>query len=317
MNQYQTTLRASAALALLLVVSSSASAQATRTWVSGVGDDVNPCSRTAPCKTFAGAISKTAVGGEIDCIDPGGFGAVTITKGMTIDGNGTFASILAAGTTGITINCTGANVNDVVTIRNISINGAATGINGINFISGGALHIENCVISNFAQKGVNFLPVSNSKLFIKDTIIRNNNNVAAGGGVKITPAAGISVVASLDNVRLERNQFGLLAEDRVKVSVRNSVAAGNNAQGFIAGGTVGPISLNLESCIAMGNGTFGIRNSNPTAASIIRISNCMVVNNDRGVSQSGASINRSFINNRIDGNTTADIEGVLSTKGQQ
>src|SRR6266498_2811830 len=103
--------------------SGSAQAQATRTWVSGVGDDANPCSRAAPCKTFAGAISKTAAGGEIDALDPGGFGALTITKGMTIDGNGTFASILAAGTNGIVIN---AGVNDVITIRNLSIDGAAT-----------------------------------------------------------------------------------------------------------------------------------------------------------------------------------------------
>src|SRR5437660_7514948 len=83
-------------------------AQATRTWVSGVGDDANPGSRTAPCKTFAGAISKTAPSGEIDAIDPGGFGTLTITKAVTIDGKGTFASVLAAQTVGITINATGA-----------------------------------------------------------------------------------------------------------------------------------------------------------------------------------------------------------------
>src|SRR5687767_1796868 len=95
-----------------------ASAQATRTWVSGVGDDANPCSRTAPCKTFAGAISKTADGGEINAIDPGGYGAVTITKSITIDGAGTNASILASATTGIIVNAAGA----VVVIRNVSIN---------------------------------------------------------------------------------------------------------------------------------------------------------------------------------------------------
>src|ERR1700682_571136 len=106
---------------LLLAVP--AAAQATRTWVSGVGDDVNPCSRTAPCKTFPGAISKTAAGGEIDVLDPGGFGVVTITKAITLDGGGGInASILGSGTTGITINV-GANT-DVVTIRNLSINGA-------------------------------------------------------------------------------------------------------------------------------------------------------------------------------------------------
>src|SRR3954470_15467436 len=96
---------------------------ATRTWVSGVGDDANPCSRTAPCKTFAGAISKTAAGGEIDVIDPGGFGTVTITKSITIDGQGTMASILASATNGINVN---AGAGDTVILRNLSINGAGT-----------------------------------------------------------------------------------------------------------------------------------------------------------------------------------------------
>src|SRR6202051_3340845 len=111
-----------------------ANAQATRTWVSGVGDDANPCSRTAPCKTFAGAISKTAVGGEIDALDPGGFGAVTITKGMTIDGGGgQVASVLVNGTNGIVI---AAPSTDLVTLRNLRINGIGGGLGGIRFLSG-------------------------------------------------------------------------------------------------------------------------------------------------------------------------------------
>src|SRR4051794_25229403 len=125
-----------------------AHAQATRTWVSGVGDDVNPCSRTAPCKTFAGAISKTAAGGEIDALDPGGFGAVTITKGITLDG-GTgsgWASILASGTNGIIIN---AGINDTVTLRNLSINGAGTGLCGIRILQARAVFVENCEIFGF------------------------------------------------------------------------------------------------------------------------------------------------------------------------
>src|SRR5438270_13933465 len=113
--------------AFLVVGAATLNAQATRTWVSGVGDDVNPCSRTAPCKTFAGAISKTADCGEIDALDPGGFGAVTITKSMTIDGTGTMASILAAGTTGVIVN---AATDKVITLRGLSINGACTGIRG-------------------------------------------------------------------------------------------------------------------------------------------------------------------------------------------
>src|SRR5467141_2480608 len=111
-----------------------AHAQASRTWVSGVGDDANPCSRTAPCKTFAGAISKTAAGGEIDALDPGGFGAVTITKAITIDGGGgQVAGILAALTNGINV---AAGAADIVTLRNIQLNGAGTGLIGINYTSG-------------------------------------------------------------------------------------------------------------------------------------------------------------------------------------
>src|SRR5947208_4349132 len=87
---------------LVVGLATGAYAQATRTWVSGVGDDVNPCSRTAPCKTFAGAISKTAAGGEIDALDDAGYGAVTITKSLTIDGGGHLASILASGSLGVT-----------------------------------------------------------------------------------------------------------------------------------------------------------------------------------------------------------------------
>ena len=87
------------AFVLVVAATTMLSAQASRTWVSGVGDDVNPCSRTAPCKTFAGAISKTAAGGEIDALDPAGYGAVTITKAITIDGGGgQVASVLVSGT---------------------------------------------------------------------------------------------------------------------------------------------------------------------------------------------------------------------------
>src|SRR5256885_5431041 len=123
-----------AALGTMLVplaLTTSASAQATRTWVSGVGDDANPCSRTAPCKTFAGAISKTAINGEINCLDPGGFGAVTITKSITIDCHEIMASILASGFTGVIINIAAGNANDPlrsVRLRNININGS--GISG-------------------------------------------------------------------------------------------------------------------------------------------------------------------------------------------
>src|SRR5437588_5850203 len=105
---------------LIPLATAPASAQASRTWVSGVGDDANPCSRTAPCKTFAGAISKTAAAGEIDCLDPGGFGAVTITKAITLNCSATLGSVLVSGTNGIVIQ---AGAGDTVVLRNIQVMG--------------------------------------------------------------------------------------------------------------------------------------------------------------------------------------------------
>ena len=149
---------AAASLALVLPAAP-AHAQASRTWVSGVGDDVNPCSRTAPCKTFAGAISKTALNGEINCLDPGGFGAVTITKSITIDCHEIFASILNSGTNGINIPFDSFNAADVrktVRLRNLNFNGVNTGVIGIRITGGaiiaaGVVIIEDCLIDgNFA-----------------------------------------------------------------------------------------------------------------------------------------------------------------------
>src|SRR5881392_244455 len=110
-------------LGIFLLASVIMNAQASRTWVSGVGDDANPCSRTAPCKTFAGAISKTATGGEIDALDPAGYGAVTITKAITIDGTGTLAGILNSGVNGIIINATSVATTDNVILSALDING--------------------------------------------------------------------------------------------------------------------------------------------------------------------------------------------------
>src|SRR5688500_8618113 len=144
--------RISPALILVaLVVPSSAFGQATRTWVSGVGDDANPCSRTAPCKTFAGAISKTAASGEINALDPGGFGGVTITKSITIDGGGFIAGVLVSGTNAIVIN---AASTDTVTLRGLDVNGLGTGLNGIRILQAKTVNVEDCWIYRFTQNGI-------------------------------------------------------------------------------------------------------------------------------------------------------------------
>ena len=161
-------------IAALLLTATAAQAQATRTWVSGVGDDANPCSRTAPCKTFAGAISKTAAKGEINVLDPGGFGAVTITKSISIVASGVIAGVLVAGTNAIIVS---AGANDVVVLRGLTIQGLGTGLAGIRFLGGGTLHVENCTIHGFTQAGIEFVPGVASDLFVKDTYIRDNNGV--------------------------------------------------------------------------------------------------------------------------------------------
>ena len=150
-----------------------ANAQATRTWVSGVGDDANPCSRTAPCQTFASAISKTATGGEIDVLDPGGFGTVTITKSILLDGStGAVGSILFSAQTGIIIN---AGPTGVVILRNLTLNGAGTtkGPTAINVIKAAKVFIENVKIQNTAVSGITVQSGAGAQVFVQNTSFMN------------------------------------------------------------------------------------------------------------------------------------------------
>ena len=291
-------------LIIMLAISQLASAQATRTWVSGVGDDVNPCSRTAPCKTFAGSISKTAAGGEISVLDPGGFGAVTITKAITIDGGEQTASILSSLTNGIIVN---AGASDVVAIRGIHINGARTGLNGIRFIAGKELHVENCVIENVVQKGIdaqNSTP--NSMLFVRDTVIRNAANVTNGGAIFVKPATGIFTTVSLNNVTMDSNKFGLRIEDRTKATVRNSVVANSNGgNGFVALSTSVATEMSIENSSVSNGVAAGVYSSGNAAK--IYISNVNFFNNAQGLLPENGGQIISFGNNKIGGNAATSL----------
>jgi hypothetical protein len=174
-----------------------AQAQAARTWVSGVGDDANPCSRTAPCKTFAGAISKTATAGEINVLDPGGFGAVTITKSITIRSDHIEAGVLVAGTNGIVVS---AGPTDHVVLEGLDIDGTGTGLNGVSVTSGLATFVIKCAIRNFSQNGINMTSSSpGARIFIKDSIINFNN-----GGVNVQ-GAGVGNLVSIVNSLIDSN----------------------------------------------------------------------------------------------------------------
>ena len=223
-------------------------AQASRTWVSGVGDDVNPCSRTAPCKTFAGAISKTATNGEINCLDPAGYGAVTITKSITIDCEDTQGSILASLTNGVIINITAAtDTKKAVKLRGLSINGTGNGINGARIIAASLVVFENMVIDGFTQNGISVENTGDIRVMVNNTSIRSN----AGSGINGLPAgnadimvansflngngtgisAGANSLFRLSGNTITHNTTGLAAPQGKISSFKNNAIDGNGTNG--------------------------------------------------------------------------------------
>ena len=274
---------------ILILGSAFAAAQATRTWVSGVGDDANPCSRTAPCKTFAGAISKTAPGGEIDALDPGGFGALTITKSITLDGGGgQVASVLVAGTNGIVV---AAGASDVVIIRNMRFDGLRgggngnAGLNGIRFISGAFLSIENCDIFGFNNNGIDVALGASAKVAIKNTTVTNNGNA----GISATTSAGqvqVTIDNSYSNFNLAggTNGGGMVAGDHSRVSITNSTISNSNT---------------------------GLRAVASAGDSIATCAHCNISNNSVGVSASGGA--NTFVADSTIGFNTVAFAGVGTT----
>jgi Right handed beta helix region len=272
----------------------SAQAQATRTWVSGVGDDVNPCSRTAPCKTFAGAISKTAVSGEINCLDPGGFGAVTITKSITIDCSTTVGGILASGTNGIVVNITAAtDIPKAVRLRGLNINGVTTGINGVRILSANKVSVENTVIDGFTQHGISLETIGGSiKLNVEGSTVRNN----ASQGINSFLTGGATANISVANSYLDNNAgTGFNLSGGVKASINDTNIFGNGS-GAVAVNS----DLSLTRCTISHN-TTGIQSS---TGGIIRIFGNTVTGNATGLSSINGGSIISYSNNMVDGNTT-------------
>lgn len=306
MSKFRFTLKTLAIATFIFAFASLAQAQASRTWVSGVGDDVNPCSRTAPCKTFAGAISKTAACGEIDALDPGGYGAVTITKSITIDGTGQLASILASLVNGITIN---AAATDVVTIRGISINGFCNGINGINVLSAKTVNVEDCVIFRFnTGNGITVNDSNGANLNVRNTVIRDNTL----DGINTTSSAGI-VNVTLDNVRLSGNANGLHARSGSRVTAHNCVFSNNATNGIFSDAALAPfVNVFVKDSQISLNGANGVRAGNAGNAGIsgVTINQNMIdrnVGNGVLVSTNGAV--NTFTNNSIIGNGTDGCPG--------
>jgi hypothetical protein len=262
-------------------------AQATRTWVSGVGDDANPCSRTAPCKTFAGAISKTATGGEISVLDNGAFGTLNITKSIIINGDGNLASILASGTNGILIN---APAPSVVTIRGISIIGAGTGLNGIRVLQGTQVTIDKVDIQGFTQNDIDVNPSTTAQVLITDCNLRASVNT-----VRVLPAGAGRVDVTINRTTMKGSTNGLLASGGFTTISNSNVT--ENAAGvgvLVNGGTV-----NVENSMLTSNGTGA-----NAAGGTLRLSNNGIYDNQTGIG-CGAGTTQTAGDNRVAGNTSA------------
>jgi hypothetical protein len=288
-------------LAAALLPGAPVRAQATRTWVSGVGDDANPCSRTAPCKTFAGAISKTAARGEISVLDPGGFGAVTITKSITINGDGTLAGILVSFTNGIIVN---AAATDKVVLRNLSINGVGTGIDGIRFLAGGNLVVDNVTISGFTGDGIDMTRSATGTLQVKNTTI---NGVATG--IRLTSTVQFAL-ASLNNVTITSttsNAIDVGANSRLTIS--NSMIS-NNANGISA--------TNASAVINVEGSQLAFNNNSAINASVsgvnLRISDNEIYNNTNGIGIAAGATVASTGNNRIFANGSSAAPNATITQ---
>ena len=285
-----------AVLVFTCAFASLANAQATRTWVSGVGDDANPCSRTAPCKTFAGAISKTAPCGEIDALDPGGFGAVTITKSITIDGTGTLAGILASLTTGIIVN---AGATDVITIRGITINGACNGIRGMNILKAKEVNVEDCVIFRFTNEGIlvnNNASPNNIQLNVRNSVIRDN----VGDGVGVSTANGFLAKGTLVNSSFVGNGTGIHAKGNARLVADQCNISGSTNNGVLADGSTGVARITNSNI--SNNGTNGV---SAPAGGVVMINNNDIYNNlGTGALAAGGGIVETFGNNRIKANGT-------------
>jgi hypothetical protein len=276
-------------------------AQATRTWVSGVGDDANPCSRTAPCKTFAGAISKTANGGEINCLDPGGFGGVTITKSLTIKCQYTEGGVLVAGTNAIVI---AATATDKVTLRGLDINGTGVGapvsLVGVKVISAATVQIFDSEITQF-KVGVDVASTTATatRVYINNTHIHNN-----GVGVIVAPGSNAATAGN----------FATIRGSQIVDNACNLVAAGFGTNGTTpdsntnCGAALNGSGINqravlsvFDSGIADATNTAALAKG-PGATTILRLGDNYVTGNALGVVLQDGGAFVSFGDNDINGN---------------
>jgi hypothetical protein len=295
----------------ILYQPTAAYAQVTRTWVSGTGDDANACSRTAPCRTFIGAMSKTATGGIINCLDPGVFGALPINRSITIDCSQTLGAITASGVNGITINASGATV----ILRHLTLDGliahgsSGAGLIGISIVDANTVVIEDCVVEGFKAQGILDSRTAGGKVLVSNTTVRDN---ADAGLAAIGSSSGnTTLCVSVTNLLSKANAFGIAIGTGVQATVERGTFAGNTTAGLEAD-SGGNLLVN-EGSIS-GNAT-GIAPSGT-----IVLANSDVSFNVTGIT-AGKTVqsytNNRFFRNAVAGGTITPIGTTSNPTGQQ
>lgn len=286
--------------AVVVLTSTLLRAQAPRTWVSGDGNDSNPCSQTSACRTLGNALTQTAPGGEIDVRGAGDFGPAIITGAITIDGKGPLASILAVNGNGIVVK---AGPTDVVVLRNLSLNGLGTGTNGIRFLSGRILVIENCEIAGFANNGVDVALNSNASVYITNTTVKNIGQV----GIRATTTSGI-VATVIAGSKVMFSNIGLEAAERTRVTLDHSSIEYSAAVGVKADSASADAIVTVKDSDLCFNGS-GVQ-AGPGAATIF-VGSSRLAFNTTAFGLSGG-LNFSFGNNEIHSNSSDGVFNVLS-----
>ncbi|MCU1347025.1 MAG: hypothetical protein JWO56_55 [Acidobacteria bacterium] len=297
----------------MVLTASIASAQATRTWVSGVGDDGSPCSLTAPCKTWAGAYGKTAPGGEIDALNSGGYGTLTIAKSITIDGGtGNVASTLTGTTVGFNIV---AAATDRVIIRNIEINGINGGAAGIRINTAKSVTIQNVSIfgmSGGTGRGIDALCTAACRITVVNSRTENNSGI----GMVFQGTVPNVVTADVSNSSATNNaSHGIFASNGADVTLSNVVASENALSGLVADGTGTTVSV-TRSTFANNVGPGVQAGTAAAVTTTIGLSRSVVSGNSPGVLLAGGAV-QTHQNNSILRNTPDVSGGALAPVSQQ